>query len=169
MRIAACSDNDVLLASCTVDASKYVTASLTTVEDSFDLLDALSQGKCGVLDVRSESILGGGEAVASQLAAVGLVSTVVDSDVRSPAAAGGGHSAASSVHGGDDDGTATGAVVTGALRFTVLEGKALKNMDVFSKQDPYVKLSLRDSAGALLAAGQTGVVRRGGTDVKVWA
>jgi hypothetical protein len=42
-------------------------------------------------------------------------------------------------------------------------------MDVFSKQDPYVKLSLRDSAGALLAAGQTGVVRRGGTDVKVWA
>ncbi len=59
--------------------------------------------------------------------------------------------------------------VAGTLQFTVLEGRNLKNMDAFSKQDPYVKLSLVDETGTVMSTGQTAVIKRGGTDPKVRA
>ncbi len=65
------------------------------------------------------------------------------------------------------EGEAAARMLAGMLRFVVVEGRGLTNMDAFSQQDPYVKLMVMDGAGALLASGQTGVIRRGGTDPKV--
>jgi hypothetical protein len=69
--------------------------------------------------------------------------------------------------GEGEDGEAAAKMLSAMLRFVVVEGRGLTNMDAFSQQDPYVKLMVVDGAGALLASGQTGVIRRGGTDPKV--
>ncbi len=69
--------------------------------------------------------------------------------------------------GAGAEGEAAARMLAGMLRFVVVEGRGLTNMDAFSQQDPYVKLMVMDGAGALLASGQTGVIRRGGTDPKV--
>ena len=48
----------------------------------------------------------------------------------------------------------------------VVEGVALKRMDLFKKQDPYVRVTLKDAAGNSYGSGRTKTLWRGGVDPK---